>query len=267
MEKSYEELLAELRDELRNERKEKNALRRELDFRNNIVSSYKQSVRFQENLYNMIKKQKDEQSVFYLTELKKAIDNAEHVNRAKTRFISNTSHEMRTPLTVVSVNVQTALRLLKCSDNGDNAEVHRLLANAQREIMRLSRIVGGMLTLASISENMEKQNIDIATILHGTADTMSLFLSKRGNEHRTESDEELIVFGDADLLTQVLVNLIQNAHSHTENDIIRIHASRSGGIITESHGGDIQIESEQGGGTVVRFTLPVSEGQLGGETQ
>jgi len=226
------------------------------------------------------------------------------VNRTKTEFFANTSHEMRTPLTVVSVNVQTALRRLQRMDAKD-PDTEKLLANAQTEIMRLSRLVGGMLSLASISEDMEKRKIDMATLITGTADTLLLLLSKRGNELQTQTGDDLFVFGDADLLSQMMTNLIQNAHAHTENDIIRLHTVRDGGKITftvsdngagispeliprlfergvtggggtgyglflcktvvESHGGEIWIESEQGKGTTVRFTLPVSEGQLGGE--
>ena len=213
---------------------------------------------------------------------------------------------MRTPLTVISVNVQTALRLLKrINDDLKDPDTEKLLINAQREIMRLSRMVGGMLTLSSISENMEKSKIDMATILLSTADTLLLLLSKRGNEIKVEAGEGLFVFGDADLLSQVASNLIQNAHAHTENDVIRLHAVRDGGkiavtvsdngsgippelmprlfergvadgsgtgyglflckTVVESHGGEIWIESEMGGGTVVSFTIPVSQGQFGGD--
>jgi len=35
--------------------------------------------------------------------------------------------------------------------------------------------------------------------------------------------------------------------------------------VVESHGGKIQIESEEGRGTTVTFTLPVYQGQFGGE--
>ncbi|MCL2704487.1 MAG: HAMP domain-containing histidine kinase [Defluviitaleaceae bacterium] len=228
------------------------------------------------------------------------------INRAKTEFFANTSHEMRTPLTVVSVNVQTALRLMKrINDDIKDPDMEKLLVNAQKEIMRLSRVVGGMLTLASISEDMEKRKIDMAVILFSTADTLLLLLSQRGNELHVETGKDLFVFGDADLLTQVVANLIQNAHAHTENDVIQIHAARDGGkinvtigdngsgippeilprlfergvtggrgtgyglflckTVVESHGGEILIESKQGKGTVVRFALPVSEGQLEGD--
>jgi len=227
------------------------------------------------------------------------------VNRAKTQFLANASHEMRTPLTVISVNVQTVADML--SDMGGSGiapEADKLLKNAQQEIMRLSRMVDGMLTLASISEGVAKQKTDLSALLPSVAEMLRIHLQGHGNTAETKIAEGLTVFCDADLISQVAVNLIQNSHKHTENGIIVLSAARDGGTITvsvsdngkgispemlprvfergvsdggtgfglyfcktviESHGGEMWIESEQGKGTTVYFTLPVYEGQFGDE--
>jgi signal transduction histidine kinase len=237
-------------------------------------------------------------------------------SRAKTEFLSNASHEMRTPLTVVSVNVQTALDILNDSAVKD-PEAAELLSGAQSEIMRLSRMVGAMLTLASISESTDKQAIDLTTLLHSSAEMLRLNLTRRGNALTVNVEDGLCVFGNADLLAQVVSNLLTNAGAHTENGGVTLTASRNGGEITvsmrdtgtgispdllprvfergvsaggtgfglylckavvESHGGRIWIESpgapgesadslgwKQGVGTLAHFTLPVYEGQFGGD--
>jgi signal transduction histidine kinase len=234
-----------------------------------------------------------------------AADNAvlSQLNRAKTEFIANASHEMRTPLTVISVNVQTVKNIIE--DMGDVVEspdAEKLLKNAQSEIMRLARMVDGMLKLSSISDGADKSKLDLSELLHSVADMLRIHLHERGNEVKTEIETDLDIFGDADLLSQVAINLIQNAQKHTENDTITISAARDGSVITitvrdsgtgispallprvfergvsdggtgfglyfckavvESHGGEIWIESEPGKGTGAYFTLPVYEGQYG----
>ena len=226
------------------------------------------------------------------------------INRSKTEFLANTSHEMRTPLTVISVNVQNVMDML--DDIGvilANPEAAELLADAQSEIMRLSRMVGGMLKLAANSETTDRRKSDFSALLQSAADMLWLLLQKNGNDLETDVADGMIVFCDTDLLTQVIVNLIQNSHTHTENDVIRLSAGLAGGMITvtvsdsgagiapellprvfdrgvtdgtgtgvglslcktvvESHGGEIWIESSPGKGTSVHFTLPVYEGQYG----
>ena len=168
-----------------------------------------------------------------LMEQRVRLASLEQINRLKTEFLGNVSHEMRTPLTVASVNVQIVSGILShMSDAGLDSKASDLLASAQSEIMRLSRMVGGLLTLASISESTEKRKVDVSALLQSAANVLGMILAKKGNELGTEISDGLISFGDADMLSQVIVNLVQNAHTHTKSDVIRLCASQCGSKIT-----------------------------------
>jgi signal transduction histidine kinase len=140
---------------------------------------------------------------------------------------------MRTPLTVISGNIQRVTQTLE--DMGKavkDQEAVQLLAAAQSEIMRLARMVGGMLTLASINEETQRSRANFTTIIQSTADMLLLILEKRGNRLETEVEEDFYVFCNRDLLTQVIMNLIQNANDHTMNDTILLCVIRDGGTLT-----------------------------------
>jgi signal transduction histidine kinase len=225
-------------------------------------------------------------------------------NRAKTQFLANTSHEMRTPLTVISVDIQTVMGILKRMDGiSEDTETQELLQDAQAEIMRLSRMVGGMLSLNVISDSTEWSKTDFTALLRHIEDMMRLLITRQENELVLEVAEDLTVYGSADLLSQVIVNLLQNSNTHTKSGVIRLCAAAGNGeqtvtvkdngsgiapellphvfergvteggsgvglflckTVVESHGGTIQIESEEGMGTSVTFTLPAYQGQYGG---
>ncbi len=223
------------------------------------------------------------------------------LNKSKTEFLANTSHEMRTPLTVISVNIQTVMGLVShAKETGESAELRELLTDAQHEIMRLSRIVGGMLSLNALSEQDERRKTDFHTLLVNVTDMLSLVFAKNNNEIKLVQAEKLTVFCDADLMSQVLINILQNANHHTSNDTIIVTATEHKGdikiqvkdngsgipphilpkvfergvsqggtgfglylckTVVNSHGGDIWVESKPQKGTTVSFTLPVYQGQ------
>ncbi len=225
------------------------------------------------------------------------------ISKSKTEFLANTSHEMRTPLTVISVNIQTVMGLLNhAKETNEGAEMSELLSDAQEEIMRLSRIVGGMLSLNALSEQDERHRTDFSALLLNVTDMLRLVFAKNNNSIILEQSVKLTAFCDADLMSQVIINILQNANNHTSGDTIRIRAFTDNGdikvevndngcgipseilprvfergvsqggtgyglylckTVINSHGGDIWVESTEGAGCTVSFSLPLYQGQYG----
>jgi len=221
----------------------------------------------------------------------------DRINRHKTKFLADISHELKTPLTVISVHTQQAELLMELGRDGDEEKIRESFSLVKDEVMRLSRLVDSTLQLSSMQElGGEKSVLDIGNVLRVTAETYRTLAEKQGNHMVLDLPEELpSVFAATDGIIQVLSNLLSNAIAHTQNGEIRISAEAQGekirilvsddgeGIaaevlpriferrigngnglgltickqIVEFNGGEIGIESEKGRGTTVTVTLLV----------
>ena len=224
----------------------------------------------------------------------------EHLNRVKSDFLGNISHEMRTPLTIMGGSAGVTLRQIK--ENAVDAETLQNLDAIQQEALRLGHLVE---QLKAVSLEKERQltltKTDTETILKRAAAFCEPICRKNGNSITIEAGPESIPLRvNADNIFQVLFNLITNANNHTQNGRIVLSAAAEekavrfevrddgGGIdpalldsvfergvsgdggtglglaickeLVEEHSGGINIQSGVGEGTTVRFTLPYTDG-------
>jgi signal transduction histidine kinase len=150
----------------------------------------------------------------------------ERLNRMKTVFLQNMSHEMKTPLTVISTHVLNAADQLDFEM--DKEDMRNSLNRAQQEIMRLGRMVGQAVEFPAVAEItvQHMEPLDITPILRAGAEIYRPILEKRGNKLSLNLPESLPkIYGNADMLLQTLSNLLSNAARHTENGEITIQAS------------------------------------------
>ena len=153
--------------------------------------------------------------------LHRAIEAAEEADRAKGEFLTNVSHEVRTPLTVVL----SALEQVLSSDLGDEQRkfLQMALSSSQAllrmidEILVVSRIDAGKLVLA-------REPFDLPQSVREAVDPFSLPARRKGLELSCEIDPLVpqTIVGDRDRLRQVLVNLVANAVKFTERGKVTV---------------------------------------------
>lgn len=156
-----------------------------------------------------------------------ALENAAlgRVNRLRTNMMATISHEMRTPLTVMSVYAQLAVETLR----GQNVDEQTAadLAMISEEAKRLADMASGVMTLTKEQENSETRGpIDLVAVIRQTARLCSPMLAKNKNTLTLDLPERLPqIHGNAGECAQVLWNLLGNAARHTQNGTVSIRAA------------------------------------------
>jgi signal transduction histidine kinase len=223
------------------------------------------------------------------------LDRLDDAFARQREFISDASHELRSPLTAI----RGQLEVLAREESPGAEEVRRVERVALTEIGRVERLVEDLLTLARLDEGVGPAlgEVDAGSFLRGLLDT-----GGGGVEAGTLAEGALRA--DPDLLAQVIRNLIANARRHAgargrvtlssrsgagelvvaidddgpgippaerQRVFDRFHRSQpardrsTGGSglglgisrsIVEAHGGRIWVEDSPLGGARVAFSLP-----------
>jgi len=149
-------------------------------------------------------------------------------DQAKSAFIADVTHELRTPLTVIKGTIET----LEDGALDDVAGRGPLLDSMQRETERLIRLVNDLLLLTRADAGtlgMDLEPLDLVELARARGEHLSALAARHKVELAVTGAESAWVAGDADRLSQVLDNLIDNAIRYSpENSTIEIEI-RSGG--------------------------------------
>lgn len=141
-----------------------------------------------------------------------AISSSELMRRS---FIANVSHELKTPMTTISGFVDGML------DGTIPLEMHeKYMEIVSGEVKRLSRLVKSMLELTKIDNgemNIKPQEFDLTGVIIRTVLTFETQINEKNLEVRgLDTATREMVFGDEDLIHQVVYNLIENAVKFTD---------------------------------------------------
>ncbi|HTL59708.1 MAG TPA: HAMP domain-containing sensor histidine kinase [Candidatus Limnocylindrales bacterium] len=135
--------------------------------------------------------------------------------RQKTDFVSNVSHELKTPLT----SIRMFAELLAEGRVADPARQRSYLNIITAESARLTRLINNVLDFARIERGEKKytfQRCDLAEITRETADSYLPHLEANGFTLDCHLPSTTVwVNGDRDALAQIIVNLLSNAEKYS----------------------------------------------------
>lgn len=221
------------------------------------------------------------------------------MNHLINRYLSDVSHEMKTPLTIMAGYAELTQWQLKAGIVNEETDKHLVVIS--EESHRLSQFVEQLLDVSANSKiGIEKAEIFVSDIMSKVEQLCTPLLIVNNNLLSIRVEEGCPpVAASSNMILQVFINLLSNANRHTKYDVISIEAvpeekhvcfrvkdngtgvpkkalanifqrgvsgsGRTGlGLsickdAVEAHGGTMQAESEPGKGTCISFTLPKYE--------
>ena len=147
--------------------------------------------------------------------LQVAVEKAESANRAKSTFLSNMSHDIRTPMNAIIGFTTLALSNIDDTDRvkdylGKTLASSNHLLSLINDVLDMSRIESGKIHLEEVEVNLSDVLHDLKTIVSGQiyAKQLELYM-----DVMDVTDED--VYCDKTRLNQILLNLLSNAIKFT----------------------------------------------------
>jgi len=187
-----------------------------------IVDSNEKVIGIQTSSRDITERIKDQE------EIKQALEKERELNELKTNFVSITSHQFRTPLTVIYSNVELLNHKVSKTNSSLKNDIEVVSNRITTEVERMTELMNNILVFGKYESNNLKIEIKeitltnfierlIETYFNNEKDGRKVSFEKIGLEKKIESDESL--------LTHILTNLISNAFKYSKdcpNPIIRI---------------------------------------------
>lgn len=139
----------------------------------------------------------------------------ESLDQARNQFVSNASHELKTPLATMKIMIESLIYQPEM-EAGLRTE---FLTDINREIDRLSSIVTDLLTLVRMDVKdvkLTRENMSLAALVKDTEHLLKTLKEKRGQKLVLSLQDDCDMYADRTKLQQVVYNLMENAFKYTQ---------------------------------------------------
>lgn len=152
---------------------------------------------------------------------------------ARDEFLAVASHELKTPITPLRLQMESFLRLLE-QDGGlalvDPSRLRRMLVTSVNQVERLSRVVDELLDVSRFSTGrieLRRELVDLGSLVRQAVGLFTDLARQAGCELVMDIDEGIFGNWDAFRLEQVITNFLTNALKYGAGHPVTVRAWRT----------------------------------------
>jgi signal transduction histidine kinase len=159
------------------------------------------------------------------TTMNRMLDRLEHAQRRQQQFVSDASHELRSPVASIRELAEVALA------HPDRTTTAALAQDVLAEDLRVQRLVDDLLVLARTDEQLpelRRRAVDLDDLVYAEARRL-----RANREHRVDTSAVRAerVLGDASMLRRVVANLGDNANRHARDVVVFTLTHENGHVV------------------------------------
>ena len=155
------------------------------------------------------------------------LDRLDQAFRRQRQFTADASHELRTPLAMLASQIDVALERKRTP-----AQYVDVLQSLRDDAARMSQLVSELLTLARADAGQQlliREELNLSELARSVVQTMQPLAAQRSIQLTDRLEPDVRVSGDQMRLTQLVINLIDNAIRYTPLDgSVTVSVSRDG---------------------------------------
>ena len=169
-----------------------------------------------------------------ISELKKAnlqlmkdIDQKEKIDKQRREFLSNVSHELKTPIAIIEAYAE-GLNEMELDEDSRRFYSDVILDEAEKMSKLISKLMA-LMRIESGSEILDIERYDITEQIGRIIEQKQILIEQCGAKTEFSQTESVYVWADEFLIEEVFVNFLVNAAKYSSGDkLIRVYIERKG---------------------------------------
>ena len=150
--------------------------------------------------------------------LSSSLEIAKNANAAKSNFLANMSHDIRTPMNAI-VGYSTLL-IKDADDKNKIIEIGKKITYSSQHLLSLINDVLDMSKIESGRTSLNSDKVDVSEVINNISEIVQVQTKskKQSFEIKTKGNIPPYIYADKLRLTQILLNLLSNAVKYTEKN-------------------------------------------------